>query len=180
MGVAYDLDLVQSYDGIAASVINNCSYNTNKRFPDSELDGSVFGIQLNQGVGMERTDSALGFSITRGSSISSPSDKVVLYNINAFPFPDQSHQASDVNSTVFYVNNLPSPISDFCPLPRASMFTVPKQLSARPNVQESSPKAESHYPELFIRMGLADNPEVVRKTEQWVLNLWRQGLKLRE
>lgn len=44
--VPYDLDLMQSYDG-NASVINNYSYNTNKRFLDSELDNNVFGIGLN-------------------------------------------------------------------------------------------------------------------------------------
>ena len=90
---------------------------------------------------MERTVSALGFSITPGSSISTPSDKVVSYNINGFPFPDQSLQASDVNSTVFYVNNLPSPISDFGPLPGAGMFTVPKQLSARTKRPRKQPES---------------------------------------
>ena len=203
-GVPYDLDLTQSYDA-NASVINNYSYNNNKRFLDSELDNNVFGIGLNQGVGMERTDSALGFSITPGSSISSPPDKVVLYNINSFPFPDQSLQANDVNSTVFYINNPPSPISDLGPSPvsatfshrapstsgtlslsegpspRAGMFTVPKQLSAKPKRPRKQSESRISLPELFIRMGLADNHEVARKREQRVLNLLRQqGFKLGE
>lgn len=93
---------------------------------------------------------------------------MVSYNINGLPFPDQSVQVSDVSSNVFYINNTPSPISDLGPLPRASMFTVPKQLSAKPKRPRKQSKSRISLPELFIRMGLADNHEVARKREQRV------------